>query len=775
MWTLASIKAQNIAAFREFSYTPAQGHTTLVFGNNMDNDSQGSNGSGKSALMEAISIAITGGTLRDISMDEIINDAEDTAVIEAHFYNSFSRETFVVTRTLSRKNPQQIVCRIYDGKAEADREETKQASVADFNRYILDKIGLTKDDVFNNFVLSKHRFKSFLSGSDRDKKEIINRFSNANIVDEAVEALLQDLAPEEERLRKSELEASRIEGSIAAIEEQITRVAEEESSSESNKKARKQELEDAIEQQKEHIRTANESNRELNNIIASLDGVYNSVTEIENVRSLSLAESYRKIAVLFDKNKITGFDNWEEKSKELSERLERKQQELLSVEEKSATALEDVNRAQDELKKITEAHAALESENSKASELLSSQLSKIKAKLQLSEKELSEIHVQQQQTNIDIKTLKNKIAGQISCPKCRHVFVLDPDIDVAVIKKKIASLEEDGADTLEKCTQKEQCISDLNADRKDVFDRQKKLVESLEAGLERVKTQAREVDRLHGVHRSVKEESDRLNGRLKNLEDELNRLFDEMFDSSYNIVDRLTKAKESSIQLNETRISACKGSIAAFQQSIKDLDAIKDGTLIAGLKEDLEAYKKQLEDTVKKKHALEAKVNGFKEQEIRFAKFKTHLANSKIEALSRITNEFLEQIGSDIRIRFSGFTVLKSGKIRDKISISLIRNGVDCGSFGKFSEGEKARVNLANILAMNKLTNVNCEDGKGLDLLVLDEILESTDESGLSSIFNALNTLQITALVVSHGNVAENYPHRLIVKKQNGISSLNED
>jgi exonuclease SbcC len=34
---------------------------------------------------------------------------------------------------------------------------------------------------------------------------------------------------------------------------------------------------------------------------------------------------------------------------------------------------------------------------------------------------------------------------------------------------------------------------------------------------------------------------------------------------------------------------------------------------------------------------------------------------------------------------------------------------------------------------MNKLINVNCDDNKGLDLLVLDEILEGIDEAGLSS------------------------------------------
>ena len=112
--------------------------------------------------------------------------------------------------------------------------------------------------------------------------------------------------------------------------------------------------------------------------------------------------------------------------------------------------------------------------------------------------------------------------------------------------------------------------------------------------------------------------------------------------------------------------------------------------------------------------------------------------------------------------------MLKSGKVREKISISLLRDGVDCGSFGKFSAGEAARVNLATILAMQKLVNANCDDEKGLDLLVLDEILEAVDEAGLASMFEALNALGGTVLVVSHGNVAEGYPNKLVIVKEHG-------
>ena len=64
MWRLNRIKAENICAFNELDYMLCQGVTTLVFGDNRDNESQRSNGSGKSALLECIALGITGSPLR---------------------------------------------------------------------------------------------------------------------------------------------------------------------------------------------------------------------------------------------------------------------------------------------------------------------------------------------------------------------------------------------------------------------------------------------------------------------------------------------------------------------------------------------------------------------------------------------------------------------------------------------------------------------------------------------------------------------------------------
>ena len=126
MWTLRQVYAKNLCAFKQLDYTLLQKHTTLIFGNNMDNDSQGSNGSGKSAMLEAIAIGITGETLRRIKMDEIINDAEDEATVSLLFQNNTTGEYLSIKRVISRKTAQIIKVSIYDDETDCNIKHIEQ-------------------------------------------------------------------------------------------------------------------------------------------------------------------------------------------------------------------------------------------------------------------------------------------------------------------------------------------------------------------------------------------------------------------------------------------------------------------------------------------------------------------------------------------------------------------------------------------------------------------------------------------------------------------------
>lgn len=768
MWKLKNIYAKNLCAFKEVDYRLNQGHTTLVFGNNLDNDSQVSNGSGKSALIEAIAIGLTGETLRKIKMDEIINDAEDEAKVCLTLINDTADVGFEISRTISRKAPQQIeLVLTIDGEP----QRIVQASVADYNKYVLETIGLTKDDIFANYILSKHKYTSFLSSSDREKKEIINRFSNGIIVDESITALQKDMEPISADLQEAEKKVASCQGSVNSLEEAVSKAIEESAEKSKTKAQRIEEWKEAIANKRAYIREQNEQVELLARNLSKLDAIYNRISDLEG-SDRAFDDCYDNITVMLLPANLKPISDYRKKIAETNKELATLQQ---TLKDKEA----EIKLHDKECAKLEKEHDRLTKEYEKFAASYDGDLKEITARINTllaSVKSLNNtndtLNRQHRTVSSRIATIKNILGGVITCPKCKHEFLLDPDADLSLLREELKDKDAELRDIDTEISSNQKQIDADTAQGKKVREEQNDLIAKKSEWSAKVTESQSNVDSL--VRKSSRLSSDiaGINSKIAQLNKSIKSARNDMFDEAYDIIDDETNKCESGKKQCETNIANANGAIESYEESIRDIEHASETDMVDTLRESKAKYEKELSNAIKEKEAIEQELAALKRQEATFIEFKTHLANSKIEALSQITNEFLEAINSDIRISFSGFTVLKSGKIRDKISISLIRDGVDCGSFDKFSEGEKARANLANILALHKLTNVNCEDGKGLDLLVLDEILEACDEAGLASMFEALNHLQITSLVVSHGNIAENYPYKLIINKQNDISFI---
>lgn len=769
MWKLKSIHAKNLCAFKELDYTLEQGHTTLVFGNNLDNDSQVSNGSGKSALIEAIAIGLTGETLRKIKMDEIINDAENEAQVTLELNNEELGKALRITRIISRKSPQVVKVEFTD--AEWNIESVAQASVADYNRFVLETLGLSKDDIFSNFILSKHKYSSFLSSSDRDKKDLINRFSNGIMVDESIEALQKDMEPITEDLTQAELKVAGIKGGIDTLEEQIQNAIQKSLENTSTKAQRIEEWTQAIANKRAYIREQNEQIKQLTQSLQALDTIYNRISDLEG-SDKAFDDCYDNILAMFLPANLKPISDYQKKIAETKQQLAILQQELKDKELEVKTHDRECAKQKKVHDKLAKEYdkfvASYDDDLKEVTEKINKLLDSVKSLNNANDA----LNKRCRALNSRISAIKNVLEGVIVCPKCKHEFLLNPDADLTLLRKE---LEEKGDELQEANTEISSNQEKIDADTakgKKVREEQNNLIAQKSEWSSKITESQSVVDSL--VRKSSRLESDiaNINSKIAQLNKSIETARNDMFDEAYDIVDDVTNKQENDHKQCKTNIANANGAIESYEESIKDIEHAAGNDIVDTLKESKAKHEEELTVAIKDKEAIEQKLAAYKKQEATFVEFKTHLANSKIEALSQMTNEFLEAINSDIRISFSGFTVLKSGKIRDKISISLIRDGVDCGSFDKFSEGEKARVNLANILALHKLTNVNCQEGKGLDLLVLDEILEACDAAGLANMFNALNNLQITSLVVSHGNVAENYPYKLIVNKKNDISYI---
>jgi exonuclease SbcC len=774
MWKLRNIEAENLCAFRHLSYAPKQGVTTLIFGDNRDNDSQQSNGAGKSALLECIAIGITGSPLRKIRAEEIINDDAGECRLRLHFTNNACNEELLVERRIPRKGTSTVACTLWRGGKKVETDEAVQPSVDAYNRYILDKLGITRDELLNNFILSKYRYEDFLSSSDREKKEIINRFSNGILVDGAIACVEEDIAPLVAEQQQVNLELAGIDGRIGMLQEQIERETAAGEERGRTREARIAELEAAIAAKREQARLRGESVAGADSALEKVRQADETLQELES-SDTPLEECLKAIETFMTLFPDARRTDWSRTLELKKEDLEVARANLDNLDAAVRLAEETLAKKRAAWEEFKAGYDGFCSGYEERTADFRSRLLDIDRQLRDLAGRLDNLRRTRRTISAGIDELSNKLAGSITCPACGHEFlVAHPGFDIEAGTKDLRM--------------RQQQLSEING-RIEAGERQ---TEEVEMRQSRIRAERRTLEddrhgweqRLSDHERSVRGAADnvesaernrkRVHAEIAALQEEIDGIRRKVFDEVFGFIDERNAALDREKRKAGEDIRAAECAVETLQETIREVNEAATTDLTQSLRTAMKQEKQRSTQTAKRKFEVDDKVRALEVQRERFVQFKTYLANTKIEALGRVTNEFLAGIGSDIRVRFDGYTMLKSGKVREKISVSLLRDGVDCGSFGKFSAGEAARVNLATILAMQKLVNANCDDGKGLDLLVLDEILEAVDEAGLASMFEALNALGGTVLVVSHGNVAEGYPHKLVIVKEHGESRIGE-
>lgn len=774
MWKLRNIEAENLCAFRHLSYAPKQGVTTLIFGDNRDNDSQQSNGAGKSALLECIAIGITGSPLRKIRSEEIINDAAGECRLRLHFTNNTCNEELLVERRIPRKGTSTVACTLWRGGKKVETDEAVQPSVDAYNRYILDKLGITRDELLNNFILSKYRYEDFLSSSDREKKEIINRFSNGILVDGAIACVEEDIAPLVAEQQQVNLELAGIDGRIGMLQEQIERETAAGEERGRTREARIAELEAAIAAKREQARLRRESVAGADSALEKIRQADETLQELES-SDTPLEECLKAIETFMPLFPDARRTDWNRILELKKEDLEVTRANLDNLDAAVRLAEETLAKKRAAWEEFKVGYDGFCSGYEERTADFRSRLLDIDRQLRDLAGRLDNLRRTRRTISAGIDELSNKLAGTITCPACGHEFlVAHPGFDIEAGTKDLRM--------------RQQQLSEING-RIEAGEQQ---TEEVEMRQSRIRAERRTLEddrhgweqRLSDHERSVRGAADNVESAERNrkhvhaeiaaLQEEIDGIRRKVFDEVFGFIDERNAALDREKRKAEEDIRAAECAVETLLETVREVNEAATTDLTQSLRAAMKQEKQRSTQTAKRKCEVDDKVRALEVQRERFVQFKTYLANTKIEALGRVTNEFLAGIGSDIRVRFDGYTMLKSGKVREKISVSLLRDGVDCGSFGKFSAGEAARVNLATILAMQKLVNANCDDGKGLDLLVLDEILEAVDEAGLASMFEALNALGGTVLVVSHGNVAEGYPHKLVIVKEHGESRIGE-
>ena len=677
MYRPLEIRLKNFISYDTLVYKFPE-RPVLLMGENKDDSSQKGNGSGKSALIEAIPLAILGETLRNVKVKELIRRGADSAEIEIDLYNKKLGKVLSIKRTLFLKKSSKV-------EVKFGTQEIRLSSVSEYDAYILKILQISKEDFFSFFVIKKDDYKPFFSTTDSKKKAIINRFSKADIIDKTKPLIDQELLVLDHKLREKEKELAYHTGQINVLLEQL---------SQKSPAKRIEDLKMQLQYSKEREHKCRQfkiESIEIKQRNSETMSLYN--TDIENNKKsilhvLGVIENERKeYKVLLDQYNLKN------------------------------TTLQEIFTGQ------------------------SLERNKVQDQIFTLSQEIGENKVFQSQ-------LEGQIKEGIECPVCHHLFSLrDKDFDVNEAK---AILSEELIPFIQSLQNQ---IKNLDFDIVSIQNTHKANNAQFEKELYEMNAQlfiVTERGKQSVTHKSnLETELDLLNlkqARLQNLIDD-------------NLKDDL-KAEQELIKIS-TEVTSLLGQITTIEnEQNKDEDQIK----IDKLNEDISKINIQIENHKTEIVAEKVWITHFKN-------FKSFLANQSIGNITSYTNMYLEKMDSNLSVEIDGYRTLASDVLKEEISVTVYKNLNESGSYGCFSAGERARIDIACIMSIQHLINLSCNTG-GLDLLVCDEILDAADSYGIQKIIESISDSSAVIMIVSQNDVISSIANIVTATKEKGVTSL---
>ena len=212
---LEKIVLKNFLTYKELEYDFKRA-PLLVQGKNLTEEDQESNGSGKSGIFTGIEFCIAGSNSRDVRDKELVMFGEKEAVAELYASCDVRKEHIHIEWNIKIKGSNKL--KISVQKGEGEFKEVSFSNVNDGKKFILDWFDIEKEDLFNYYIINKSRFKTFFKASNKEKVELINRFSDASIVD-GLDKLDNTELEADYNIIKSNI--NKIDGKIELTNEQI--------------------------------------------------------------------------------------------------------------------------------------------------------------------------------------------------------------------------------------------------------------------------------------------------------------------------------------------------------------------------------------------------------------------------------------------------------------------------------------------------------------------------------------------------------------------------
>lgn len=241
----------------------------------------------------------------------------------------------------------------------------------------------------------------------------------------------------------------------------------------------------------------------------------------------------------------------------------------------------------------------------------------------------------------------------------------------------------------------------------------------------------------------------------------------------------------------QSKLNAVKGRISAVTAArlAKDADieviktkikAAKEGdnphkALLASLGTEKKAIEFDLAETIKNlaKQEKEVEMREVVAKVFSPAGVRAHILDTVTPFLNDRTAEYLTALSDgSITAVWSTLAETTKGELREKFNIE-VSNTHGAKSFGGLSGGEKRKVRLATMLALQDL--VASRASKPINLWIGDEVDDALDAAGLERLMGIMESKareRGTVLVISHNDLTDWIDNISTVTKSGGVSSV---
>lgn len=270
MWNLKDIKIQDFFSHVDSEYSFHNDCCTLIVGDNKDRG--GNNGAGKTTLFEAISVALTGRSLRDIKKESFINDEAESCLVKLSLYNNVTKHELEITRQFFRGNKTSKIEIIEDGEI-----NSTITSVNEADKRILELIGVGREDLLRYYIISQDNVYTFFTAADNEKKEILNRITSADLINPLLEELSNRKKNLEEKKNELSKELVALDSKKETLDEQLEELKSNIVSSEELL-----DIQNRIKKLEKRKQSYLEDNNNINDELKKLDGKNLDIDKLES-------------------------------------------------------------------------------------------------------------------------------------------------------------------------------------------------------------------------------------------------------------------------------------------------------------------------------------------------------------------------------------------------------------------------------------------------------------------------------------------------------------